>query len=155
MFAATFSLLSKLSRPKSGGRMRHGRSLRFQELEPREVPAAYVWTGLSDPQNWKWSDPTNWKIDGQPGLPGDPAPGAGDDVTLDGTPDPNLRTSVVDRLFTVNTLTITGGYNNTVMLEGDLDVMGGGPSSIASGKIQEIWHDSKIQFMSDDYADVT
>lgn len=121
-YAGAMDLLRRglLATPRRSAAVRRGTRLGFEELEDRTAPARYKWTGdsfiphLGQGNLW-WSNAGNWDVftpgpGGVGGTWGDAvaAPGALDDVELDGTA-PQHNNSLVDQSFggTIKTLVIS------------------------------------------------
>lgn len=140
--------ISQVWRHLSGNGSRRAKraKLRLERLEPREVPAAWLWVRTATTGDDTWGNHENWKKDGvQP--PAGQQPGQDDDVTFDGANSSNT-TSTVGATTTIKSFTITTGYagataiitlssqltiKNSASLSGTFTITGGSDLQIGTG----------------------
>jgi hypothetical protein len=101
--------------------------LTIEQLESRDVPATYIWTGADMGGENKWSTPGNWKIGNDPAPE---KPGLNDDVVFDGSAGGNSWSNV-DEDFGVRCLkidkTLAPAAGSTLTLAHDLTLTGDSP----------------------------
>jgi hypothetical protein len=103
--------------------------LGLEALEDRYCPANFLWDPPDPINDYSWTNPNNWDR-----PPGQQLPGPGDSAVFDGrftqaaVRVPIGTQQIIDDIREIN------GYNNTLFIDGSLDLRGG--VSTITGRVQ-------------------